>query len=169
MTQYVEMDKNSFLSYLNFHKFIQDVNAYGNELVYKRYSSRNPNVVIKVYTSIAKSGTQRTNGNDSIKVAVVFDNGKRAFGIGKFPPVFRVTDTDSIIDRVHSRILDATKRANEWIDANGPATAAAVETTGKEEAQDAALEKNTTPEVKPLPAEPLDDVPDFMKNLLNPN
>lgn len=86
------------------------------EVVYVRRSSVNPNVCIKVYTSIRVGQAQvRGAGKDAIRACVVFDNGQRQFGIGKFPAVPRVNSVESVLRRTKERILEAVKRANEWI------------------------------------------------------
>lgn len=89
-----------------------------NEIVYTRASTRNPNVLLKVYTSIrVGSDSVRGAGRDSIKACVIFDNQKgKSFGIGKFPPVLRVVSVESTIKRLEERIREAAKRGNEWID-----------------------------------------------------
>lgn len=90
-----------------------------NEVVYVRSSRRNPDVKIKVYTSIRTGrSSARARGKDSIKVCAVFDNGRKSFGIGKFPRVHRTGSTGAVLDRVLSRIKDAAARANEWIAKN---------------------------------------------------
>lgn len=93
--------------------------VHGNEIVYTRKSQRNPNVVMKVYTSI-RVGQQavRAAGKDAIRVCVAFEGARRNFGIGRFNPVLRVTSVESIFNRLKERLLEASKRANEWIDKN---------------------------------------------------
>jgi hypothetical protein len=90
-----------------------------NEVVYVRASRRNPDVKIKVYTSIrAGRSTARGNGKDSIKVCAVFDNGRKSFGIGRFPRVHRTGSTEAVLARVLERLMAAAARANEWIGQN---------------------------------------------------
>jgi len=86
------------------------------EVVYVRSSVKNPNVKMKVYTSIKDGQAQvRNAGKDAIRACVVFDNGARSFGIGKFQPVLRVTSVESVLSRLKERLMEAAKRANEWI------------------------------------------------------
>lgn len=89
------------------------------EVVYVRRSRRDRAVQLKVYTSI-RLGQQavRGRGKDAIRVCVVFDNGRRSFGIGKFSPVFRVTSTESVLRRLEERLRSAALRGNEWMDRN---------------------------------------------------
>lgn len=89
----------------------------GCEVVYVRKSSRNPDVVIKVYTSVrVGNASVRRVGRDAIRVCVVFENGRKSFGIGRFPHVNRVGSVQSVLARVQERLLDAAARGNEWID-----------------------------------------------------
>ena len=101
-----------FLASKKFERFVQR-----EEVVYVRRSTRNPNVFIKVYTSI-RTGRDavRASGKDAIRICTVFDSGKKSFGIGKFKPVFRVTSTESVLERILSRIMEAAQRGNQWID-----------------------------------------------------
>jgi hypothetical protein len=108
----------SFLASKKFERFVQR-----EEVVYVRRSTRNPNVFIKVYTSISTrpGPTVRASGKDAIRVCTVFDSGKKSFGIGKFKPIFRVTSTESVLERILSRIMEAANRGNQWIDLNDKA------------------------------------------------
>lgn len=105
-------------------KFLQDLkfekSQQGNEVVYFRRSSRNPNVRLKVYTSIRIGNTAvRNAGKDSIKVCAVFDNDRRSFAVApRLNPVFRVTSTESVLARLKDRIKEAAELANKWIDKN---------------------------------------------------
>lgn len=88
-----------------------------NEVVYERRSARNPSVVMKVYTSIRQGDSLvRASGKDAIRVCVVFDDGVRSFGIGKFPPVPRVHSVDSVLRRLRERLVAASERGREWMD-----------------------------------------------------
>lgn len=101
-----------FLVGMKFERTIQR-----EEVVYQRRSTRNPDVMMKVFTSIRTGRSAvRACGKDSIKVAVVFETPRKSFGIGKFPPVFRVASIESVLRRLRERLMDASKRANEWID-----------------------------------------------------
>lgn len=112
---YVEVPAQAIEGLLAGMKFERKVQR--EEVVYERRSSRNPDVVMKVFTSIRVGRSAvRGCGKDSIKVAVVFDNGRKQFGIGRFSPVFRVASVESVLSRLRERMVEATKRANEWID-----------------------------------------------------
>ena len=114
MPHYVEVPARDIEAFCRKHKF--DRTVHRREVVYVRSSVRNPDVKIKVYTSIRVGrSAARGNGKDSIKVCVVFDNGRRAFGIGKFPRVHRTGSPEAVLARVLERLKAAAKRANEWI------------------------------------------------------
>lgn len=115
MANYVAVPAEALEGFLQSQKFERTVQ--GNEVVYFRRSSKNPNVRLKVYTSVRVGQAQvRNSGKDSIKVCAVFDNDQgRSFGVGKFNPVFRVTSVESVLSRLKERLMEAAKRANEWI------------------------------------------------------
>jgi hypothetical protein len=117
MANYFAMPAETLEKWLVDNKFERTVQY--REVVYVRKSQKNPDVVIKVYTSIRDGASNvRNSGRDAIRVCSVFDNGRKSFGIGKFPPVFRVTSVESVLGRLKDRIMDAAKRANEWIEKN---------------------------------------------------
>ncbi|MFA5202802.1 MAG: hypothetical protein WC708_00100 [Lentisphaeria bacterium] len=102
----------SFLTKKRFRRTIQ-----GAEVVYIRDSSRNPCVKMKVYTSITNGNSKaRRCGDDAIRVCVIYDDGKKNVGIGKFTPVHRTTSEESILQRLLERMLEAAKFADNWID-----------------------------------------------------
>lgn len=105
-------------------KFLQDLKfektQQGNEVVYFRRSSRNPDVRIKVYTSIRVGQVAvRNAGKDSIKVCAVFENARKSFAVApKLQPVFRVASVESVLERLKGRVKEAAELANKWIDKN---------------------------------------------------
>jgi hypothetical protein len=115
MAHYFAVPAQAIEDFLASKKFERSVQR--EEVVYSRRSSRNPDVLIKVYTSIRVGAQQvRRSGTDAIRVCVVFDNGRRSFGIGRFAPVFRVTSAESTLRRLEERLREAAERGNEWID-----------------------------------------------------
>jgi hypothetical protein len=115
-------DIERFLQNLRFERSKQR-----DEVVYIKRSTVDPCLMVKVYTSLTDgSNSTRGSGRDSIKVCVVFDDGNgRAFGVGKFPPVFRVTSVQSVLERLELKIREAAVRAREWLAQQGksaPAT-----------------------------------------------
>jgi hypothetical protein len=91
-----------------------------NEVVYIKRSQVDPSLMIKVYTSIAIGQTAvRAAGRDAIRCCVVWDNGFRSFGVGKFPPVFRVHSVQSVLERLDARLKEAVQRAKDWLSEQG--------------------------------------------------
>lgn len=87
------------------------------EVVYIRRHEENPNVLVKVYTSIRVGASQaRNRGADSIKVCTVFDNGHKSFGLGKFPRVHRTGSPQLVLERTLTRMRMAYARGSEWIE-----------------------------------------------------
>lgn len=87
-----------------------------NEVVYVRSHKLDPDVKIKVYTSIRTGqGSARRRGKDSIKVCTVFDNGRKSFGIGRFPRVHRTGSVDKVLERTLQRMRAAYVRGTEWL------------------------------------------------------
>lgn len=60
----------------------------GNELVYSYITTKNPDVVIKVYSSITNSGTGRKKGADAIRIVAV--NTRTNRGILKATRTYRI-------------------------------------------------------------------------------
>lgn len=88
----------------------------GNEVVYFRKHDRYPNIQVKVYTSIKiGSVVARTCGDDAIRVVSIFDDGKKSFGIGKFPRVYRTGTQDAVFERTLIRMKQAYQSCNEWL------------------------------------------------------
>lgn len=85
------------------------------EKVFERAHEENPVVKIRVYTSISNGyATARRRGKDSIKVCTIVD-GRRTFGIGKFPRVHRTGSTEKVLARMLQRMRAAYERGTEWI------------------------------------------------------
>lgn len=72
----------------------------GKEIVYTYTTKKNPNVVVKVYSSIA-NGVSRQCGGDAIRICAV--NTKTDKGIIKARRVYRVAGWDI---RVKERVLE---------------------------------------------------------------
>lgn len=114
MANFFAVPAEALEGYLQSLRFERSV--YGQEVVYSRKSAYNPNVLIKVYTSIrVGQSSVRAAGTDAIRVCCVFDNGRRSFGIGKFPPVMRVASVDSVLKRLFERLQAAAARAKAWM------------------------------------------------------
>ncbi len=114
MANFVEVPAQAIESHLAAKGFVRGVQR--EEVVYVRASQRNPDVKIKVYTSVRVGRpVVRGAGKDAVRVCVVFDNGRRSFGIGKFPSVPRVHSVESVLRRTDERIRAAKLRAVEWM------------------------------------------------------
>ncbi len=118
MTTFVSVPAQAIEDFLKSKGFVRTVQRC--EVVYVRNHDRDPNVKIKVYTSIRTgAAAARRRGKDSIKVCTVFDNGQRSFGIGKFPRVHRTGSTEKVLERTLERMRAAYKRANQWLREQG--------------------------------------------------
>jgi hypothetical protein len=114
MATFHDMDPRVLERFLVSRKYTRNIQ--NDEVVYVRYSERNPSVCVKVYTSISNNGDYtRRRGADAIRVCVVYDDGQKSFGIGKFPKVYRTTSDDSILERVNDRLRRAAIRTNQWL------------------------------------------------------
>jgi hypothetical protein len=114
MTTFVSVPAKDIEGFCEARGFARTVQR--REVVYVRRSRENPDVQIKVYTSIRTgAAAARSSGRDSIKVCAVFDNGRRSFGLCKLPRVHRTGSTEKVLARVLSRIKDAAAFANRWI------------------------------------------------------
>jgi hypothetical protein len=114
MANFIEVPAQAIEGHLSAQGFSRTVQR--EEVVYVRSSQRNPDVKIKVYTSIRVGRTTvRGAGKDAVRVCVVFDNGRKSFGIGKFPSIPRVHSVESVLRRTDERLRLAKLRAVEWM------------------------------------------------------
>jgi len=115
MPHYVPVPAQDIEDFLRSKGFTRTVQY--QEVVYIRRHEENPDVMVKVYTSIRVGSAQaRSRGADSIKVCTVFDNGRRSFGLGKFPRVHRTGSPQLVLERTLGRMKQAYRRATEWIE-----------------------------------------------------
>lgn len=107
-------DIENFLQSKGFHR-----TTHCSEVVYIRKHSKDPRILVKVYTSI-RAGEQlvRRSGADAIKVAAVYDDGRKSFGVGRFPRILRTGSTEAVLKRMLQRMRDAYARCNEWVAEN---------------------------------------------------
>jgi hypothetical protein len=114
MPTYVPVAADKIEDFLKAKGFSRSV--YYNEVVYSRDHDENPNIKIKVYTSIRVGQTVvRGCGADSIKICTVFDDGQTRRGVGKFPHVLRVGSEQEVLDRMLGRMRQAYKRGSDWL------------------------------------------------------
>jgi hypothetical protein len=113
-SRYVVVSRESIEGFLRSKHFERTVQA--TEVVYLFRHRRDPRVVVKVYTSLRVGArTARGRGEDAIRVATVFDDGQRSFGVGKFPKILRTGSEQLILDRMYSRIREAYLRGSDFI------------------------------------------------------
>lgn len=114
MPHYVPVPAQDIEDFLQSKGFARTVQY--QEVVYVRAHEKSPDVKVKVYTSIRVGAAQaRNRGADSIKVCTVFDNGRKSFGIGKFPRVHRTGSPAAVLERTLERMKEAYRRGSEWI------------------------------------------------------
>jgi hypothetical protein len=150
MASYVEVPADAIEGLLKNKGFARTTQ--GHEVVYERCSTRDPNVRLKVYTSIRDGvNVARKCGADSIKVCCVYQSPTRTFGVGRFPHINRVGDTQAVLDRILEKILAAAKRGNEWIDQQGNCAGPVAQAP-------------VIPQAAPVvEVPPSDDVPEFLR------
>jgi len=116
-SRYVEVRREIIEGFLQSKHFERSVQA--TEVVYLFRHLKDPRVLVKVYTSL-RVGSRYTRrcGEDAIRVATVYDDGQRSFGVGRFPKVLRTGSEQLILDRVYSRIREAYLRGSDFIRMN---------------------------------------------------
>mgnify|MGYP001579849851 CR=1 FL=1 len=118
MSRFVELPREAMVNMLATSGFEELKDSSSGELVYIRKHHKNPNVQLKVYTSIAKGlSYARECGEDAIRVVVVYDNpntGKN-FGIYKATRTHRTGSVEKILHRTLTRMREAYGFANEWV------------------------------------------------------
>ena len=134
MADFIAVPAADLEAFLQKRKFVRG--KQGNEVIYTRHSSVDPNLFIKVFTSIRDGQTAvRAAGRDALRICVVWDNGAgRSFGVGKFDPVFRVHSVESVLKRLDIRMREAAQRAKDWLAeqaAKNPSSAAAADARQK--------------------------------------
>ena len=114
MSNYIEIKSDVIESFLKSKGFVRGIQ--GAEIVYDRKHSDNPNITIRVYTSIRNgSEAARAVGKDAIRITAFFDDGKKSFGMFKGTRVYRVTSEKAILERMYERMQEAYKICNQWI------------------------------------------------------
>lgn len=139
MANYIEVpaaDMEGFLQRKGFSRTTQR-----DEVVYIKRSQVDGALMLKVYTSIRNgSASVRGAGRDAVRVCVVWDDGTRSFGVGRFPPVFRVHSVQSVLERLEARLKEAAQRARDWLSEQGKSAERAMQERLEEKAEFAARE-----------------------------
>ena len=115
-TRFVTIDRDVFCKALESWGFsVDEVSTEKcHELIYRRQHHLDPTMFIKVCTSLpAKRGDTRKNGSDSIKIMLIFDNGKRSGCLYKATRVFRTGTEEGVIERTLDRAREAYKVGNQ--------------------------------------------------------
>ncbi len=113
MATFVQLDANAFTTFLADKGFTRTQS--NDEVVYWKRAECNPDLMIKVYTSISlDSARARACGSDAIRVCCIFFARGKDFGICKLPRCHRTTSLESIQERVLLRINEAEAKAKEW-------------------------------------------------------
>jgi hypothetical protein len=111
MAHYFELDTERFT------RFFLDKGFYAttpySEIVFVRKHDHNPHLLIKVFSSIAKSGV-RECGGDAIRIVGIFDDGKKNFPLFKGVRVYRTTSQESIEERTLIQMRLCYRRLNEF-------------------------------------------------------
>src|SRR5271154_1451368 len=114
MAHYTTIDSATFETFLRDKGFERTVSQ--NEVVYVLSYKGGSNLKVKVYTTITTGeATARACAADAIRCVVVWDNGTKSFGVGKFPKVLRTTSQAAVHERVSERIELALARCAEWL------------------------------------------------------
>lgn len=120
-TRYVPMSSEALEAFLQKQGFSRTVQH--REVVYIRKHHKNPDLQVKVYTSLRDGASQvRDCGADAIRVCTVFESASKSFGVGKFPKLLRTAPTDMtetdrvevVLGRLYLRMREAYARANEF-------------------------------------------------------
>jgi hypothetical protein len=87
----------------------------GAQVVYEKRHDCNPDVRVKVYTSINSDGSQvRRRGKDSIRVCALVQGRDKTYDIGKFPYIARVSSVDHVVKKLLTTVKAAWERGAEW-------------------------------------------------------
>jgi len=114
--RYVEVDSVKFEKFLKEKGFVKNKTEFGKEVVYSFCHKNNPNIVVKVYTSITEGvKVARSVGSDTIRVVCIFNDGKKSFGIAKMPRVYRTGSQQKVEARTLERMREAYKLGSSWI------------------------------------------------------
>jgi len=120
--RYIEIDSSQFETFLSDKGFVKSVQHH--EVVFTRQHKNNPNIHIRVFTSIRagqdqkSQDTARARGTDAIRIAAFFDNGERSFGVYKGPRVYRTGSQEKVHERTLERMREAYQRCTDWIKNN---------------------------------------------------
>lgn len=84
------------------------------EVYFERSIATNPSLVVKVYTSIPGGVAVRGNGQDAIRVCLIWredESENQSVGLVKATKILRVTSVASVLSRVRQRVRDLNREA----------------------------------------------------------
>lgn len=111
--RFVEVPRNRLVDFLIAMGFTERVGGTGTELVYVRCHEKDPELVVNVYTSIAKSASVvRECGADAIRVTLVGKQRGSTIGIWKAKKILRTGTVERVLQRVRERAREAYQVAN---------------------------------------------------------
>ncbi len=118
MSKYIEVNSKNLEDFLISKGFKR--NVVHSEVVYERRHLDNPDVVIRVYTSIQDgAASARGCGKDAIRVSAFLEGADKTYGLFKAARVYRVTSEEEVMKRLEARMRDAYRRCNQWIISKG--------------------------------------------------
>ena len=124
-SRFIVIDRDTFCKALESKGFIVDEESTlkCHELIYRFQHLLDKTMFVKICTSLpAKRGDTRKNGTDSIKVMLIFDNGKKSGCLYKTSRVFRTGSQEAVIERTLERAREAykvgTQRINGYLEKN---------------------------------------------------
>lgn len=113
MGRYIELNAGEFFAFLEGCGFSRLPNV-GSEVVFGRQHHKNPNTLVKVYTSIREGDTVgRAVGKDAIRVVAIGFNTTRSWGLWKGPRVYRTGSQEAVQARTLSRMREAYDHLNK--------------------------------------------------------
>lgn len=129
-SRYIEVNSahlEDFIKNIKFNRPMQfERTVQSNEIVYVLQHHYNKHIFLKIYTSISTQATiARGCGEDAIRVAVVFEKGKKgepgykSFGIAKLSRIYRTGSEEAVFQRIYDRMREGYRLANQWIREHG--------------------------------------------------
>ncbi len=115
MSKYVEVPREAFEAAMTEAGFKEE--GVRGELMFVRRHARNPELMVKIYSSIARNaGEARDCGEDCIRVVAVYEPPAPMRGRGLYKQrVLRVTSVEGVLERTIARAREAYGKLNEAI------------------------------------------------------
>lgn len=111
--RYIDIDADRFIAFLTSKGFSRTVQ--NRELVFVKQHERNPNLYVKVYSSISVNATlARGVGSDCIRVVAIHDGNGKSFGIWKATRTYRTGSQEAVEQRTYDRMRECYAALNRW-------------------------------------------------------